>query len=58
MKSLLDWLHFLPDKMSSVCEKAHLDGISSKKTMTNDVTPSYVAESTAFLFCSALIQRQ
>jgi hypothetical protein len=58
MRALLDWLHFLPYKMSRICEKARLNDIRRVKTMTNDVTPIYVADITAFMLCSTLMQRQ
>ncbi len=58
MRALLDWLHFLPYKMSCIYEKARLNDARSVKMMMNDVTPIYVAESAAFAFCSALMRRQ
>jgi hypothetical protein len=58
MRALLDWLHFLPDKMSCVCEKAFLNVLTNVKMTMNDIMPSYMAESAAFAFYSALIQRQ
>jgi len=58
VSALLGWLHFLPSKMSCVCEKALLNVLENMKMAMSDVTPSYVAESVAFVFCSALLQRQ
>jgi hypothetical protein len=58
MRALLDWLHFLPNKMSYGCEKGLLNALMNVKMTMSDVMPSYVAESAAFVFYSSLVQRQ
>jgi hypothetical protein len=44
MRPLLDWLHFLPHKMSSLCKNGLLNNVRNTKMMTNDAATTYVAE--------------